>query len=67
MLPTIDLIHNTRYLCTPFRIDGIKAMSRGILDKICQCLKSRSTLFILSQRNDDLIVMQNVRFEFRQN
>ena len=26
----IDLIHDTRHLCTRFRIDGIKAMSRGI-------------------------------------
>ena len=26
----IDLIHYTRHLCTRFRIDGIKAMSRGI-------------------------------------
>ena len=27
---TIDLIHDTCHLCTPFRIDGIKAMSGGI-------------------------------------
>ena len=27
---TIDLIHDTRHLCTPFRIDGIKKMSGGI-------------------------------------
>ena len=26
----IDLIHDTRHLCTRFRIDGMKAMSRGI-------------------------------------
>ena len=26
----IDPIHDTRHLCTRFRIDGIKAMSRGI-------------------------------------
>ena len=26
----IDLIHDTRHLCTRFRIDGIKAMLRGI-------------------------------------
>ena len=26
----IDLIHDTRLLCTRSRIDGIKAMSRGI-------------------------------------
>ena len=27
---TIDLIHDTRHLCTPFRIDRIKAMSGGV-------------------------------------
>ena len=27
---TIDLIHDTCHLCTPFRIDGIKAISGGI-------------------------------------
>ena len=27
---SIDLIHNTRHLCTRFMIAGIKAMSRGI-------------------------------------
>ena len=27
---TIDLIHDTRHLCMRFRIDGMKAMSRGI-------------------------------------
>ena len=26
----IDLIHDVRHLCTRSRIDGIKAMSRGI-------------------------------------
>ena len=26
----IDLIHNARHLCTRSRIDGIKAMLRGI-------------------------------------
>ena len=28
---TIDPPHDTRHLCKHFRIDGIKAMSRGIL------------------------------------
>ena len=27
--PTIDLIHDTRHLCTRLRTDGITAMSRG--------------------------------------
>ena len=36
------------------------------MNKICQCKKSRSSLFILSKREDNLIVMQNVQFKFRQ-
>ena len=36
------------------------------MNKICQCKKSRLSLFILSKREDDLIVMQNVQFKFRQ-
>ena len=71
---TIDLKHDTRQscLCTRFRIVGrdksnvmwyFREPKKG---KICQCKKSRSTLFILSKRNGDSIVTQNVRFEFRQ-
>ena len=30
MEAAIDFIYDTRHLCTCFRIDGIKAMSRGI-------------------------------------
>ena len=26
----MDFIHDTRHLCTRFRADGVKAMSRGI-------------------------------------
>ena len=73
----IGLIHDTHHLCTRFRIDGIKAMSRGISGgkqkiKFAKFEKSRSTLFILSKRNDDFfvkIVIQNLRLflEFRQN
>ena len=29
VIMTIDLIHDTRHLCTRLRTDGIKAMSRG--------------------------------------
>ena len=73
---TIDLKHDTRpsRLCTRFRIVGrdksnVMWYFRGQKkrDKICECKKSQSTLFILSKRNDDSIVTQNVRFEFRQN
>jgi len=42
-------------------------MARGISGGKQKIKKSRSTLFIVSKRNDDLMVMQNVRFEFRQN
>ena len=42
-------------------------MSRSISGGDQKVKKSRSTLFILSKRNDDLMVMENVRFEFRQN
>ena len=52
----IDLIHDTRHLCTRLRTDGIKVTSRACFlrgqasDKICQCKKSRSSLFILNNR-----------------
>ena len=36
------------------------------MNKICQYELSRSNLLILSKRDDDLIVIQNVQFEFRQ-
>ena len=64
-LDLIGLIHDTRNLCT---LSFLKeAMSRGISGGDQKVKKSRSTLFILSKRNEDLMVMENVRFEFRQN
>ena len=71
---TIDRIHDTRHLCTRFRIDGRKAMSRGIFkgasQKTIVNARNRGRLCLFPQnetkRNDDLIAMQNVRFEFRQ-
>ena len=36
------------------------------MKKICHCKKSRLSLFILSKREDDLVVMHNVQFKFRQ-
>ena len=73
----IDLIHDARHLCMRFGTDfGIKAMPSGISreggggvetsENIYQYGKSRSSLFILLKRDDDLIVMQNIAFEFRQ-
>ena len=72
----IDLIHDARHLCMRFDF-GIKAMPSGISregggggvgtsENIYQYGKSRSSLFILLKRDDDLIVMQNIAFEFRQ-
>ena len=68
----IDLIHDARHLCMRFGTDfGIKAMPSGISrggtsENIYQYGKSRSSLSILLKRDDDLIVMQNIAFEFRQ-
>ena len=51
----IDLIHDTCHLCTPIRIDEIKAMSRGFsggkqVKIICKCKILRSSTFILDNR-----------------
>ena len=54
----IDLIHDARHLCMRFDF-GIKAMPSGIS-------RGEGGLFILLKRDDDLIVMQNIAFEFRQ-
>ena len=73
----IDLIHDARHLRMRFGTDfGMKAipsgMSRwgggggGTSENIYQYEKSRSSLSILLKRDDDLIVMQNIAFEFRQ-
>ena len=48
-----DFIHDTRHLCTPIRIDEIKAMSRGFtggkqVKTICKC-KILITFFSLPQ------------------
>ena len=67
---TIDLIHDTRHLCTRSKIDGIKAMSRGIsrgkqvIKFTNTCNRGRVCLFY--QKDDDFIVMQNVYIEFWQ-
>ena len=69
---SFDLTHETHHPCTRFRIDGIKAMSRGISGNK-QKMKfanawDRGRLYLFSKtQNDELIVMQNVRLEFRQN
>ena len=51
-----DFIHDTRHLCTPIRIDEIKAMSRGFsgdkqVKTIFKCKTLRSSMFILDNRN----------------
>ena len=66
----MDLIHDSRHLCTRLRIGGIKAMSRGILGGK-QVLKFANTSnrgrVCLSPQNDKSILnLQNVQFKFRQ-
>ena len=61
---TIDLIHDTRHLYTRSKIDGIKAMSRGISGGR-QVIKfantSNAVEFVYSiKRDDDFIVIQSV-------
>ena len=66
----IGIIRDTHHLCTRFRIDGMKVMSRGNSggkQKIKFTNARNRTLFIPLKRKDDLIAMQNVRFEFRRN
>ena len=36
------------------------------MNKMCQYEYSRSNLFILSKRDEDLIVIQNAHFDFKQ-
>ena len=66
---SIELVHDTRHLCRCFRTDGIKAMSR-VISGNKQAIKSATACnrsqFFLSQRNGNLITMQSVQFEFRQ-
>ena len=66
----MDVIHDTRHLCTRFRIDGIKAMSRGILGGK-QVVKfantsNRGRVWLSSQNYKAILNLQNVQFNFRQ-
>ena len=58
----IDLILVTRHLCKRFRVDGSKAMSRGILGGKQVTKFANTSLFIPSKRDDDLIVMKKGKF-----
>ena len=57
---TIDLIHDTRHLCTRSKIDGIKAMSRGISGgkQVVKFANTGNRGPI--KRDDDFIVIQSV-------
>ena len=62
-LEQIDLIHDTYHLCTRSRIDGIKAMSRGLsggkkVIKFANTSNRGRVFFILSKRDDDFILSQ---------
>ena len=65
----IDLKHDTRHLCTHFRTDGIKTMSRGISGgkKVMKFANTgnHSRVCLLSQDRATVLVLQNAQFEFR--
>lgn len=67
---SIDLIQYIRQLYTRFRIDGMKKKARGISggknSKITFAdTSNRGQVCLFSKRDDGLIVMQNVQFDFR--
>ena len=66
----IDLNHDTLHLCTRFRIDDMKAMSRGI-SGTKQVLKfadtsNRGQVWLSSQNDKAILNLQNVPFKYRQ-
>ena len=66
----MDLIHDTLHLCTRFRIDDVKAMSRGISGSK-QVLKfadasNRGRVCLSSQNDKAILNLQNVPLKYRQ-
>ena len=60
-LGSLDLIHDTPHLCTCFRVDGIKAMSRDISwGKQNFPIRVDAVELVSIKRDDYLIFMQNV-------
>ena len=58
---------NKNFFQDQWDISNVTWSLRGqTLNKICQYELSRSNLLILSNLDDDLIVIQNVQLEFRQ-
>ena len=55
----IALIHDTRNLCTRFRVDGIKAMS--LANRI-----NRGRVCLHCQKGTTILLLQNVQFQLRQ-
>ena len=58
----IDRIHDTHHICTCFRIDGIKAMSRGISGgkqkiKLAN-LRNRGRLCLFSQNKTTIFILK---------
>ena len=58
----IDLNHDTLHLCTRFRIDDMKAMSRGISGSK-QVLSNRGQVWLSSQNDKAILNLQNVPFK----
>ena len=64
------LIHDIGHFCARFRIDGVKAMSRGLSDGK-QVIKfantsNRGRVFLFSQMERTILDLKNVQFELRQ-
>ena len=64
------LIHDIGHFCARFRIDGVKAMSRG-LSGGKQVIKfantsNRGRVFLFSQKERTVLDLKNVQFELRQ-
>ena len=66
---SVALIHDTRHLRTRFRVDGIKAMSRGISGgkqvKKFANRNNRGRVCLFCQNGTTILLLQNVQFEFR--
>ena len=63
----IELIQDTRHLCTRRRIHGIKAMSRGISGgkHVIKCLNTsnRGRVCLSFQKDKAILNLQNVTFD----
>ena len=62
------LIHDIRYFCTRFRIDGVKAMSCGGGKQVIKFANTsnRGRVCLFSQKETTILGLKNVQFELPQ-